>query len=718
MRATAPGPLLQTGDAPAGPPPRQPEAVFTDAKLVPPPPRRSWRKILFGAPKNPLDPRVFHHISLVAFFAWVGLGSDGLSSSCYGPEEAFLALGAHRYLALYLAIATALTVAIISASQNQIIQLFPHGGGGYVVSTKLLGSGAGLVAGCALVVDYVLTIAISVSSGVDAVLSFLPRPFLAFKLSAVCAIVVLLTWINLRGVKESVKVLFPIFMAFLVTHAALLAIGIGAKAGALGAVVAHTAEETRSAVEGGALLATVMLLIRAYCIGGGTYTGIEAVSTSLAILREPRERTGRNTLIAMAVSLAITASGLIVLYLLYDVAHEPGRTLNATLAEAVSSGWSFAGRPIGQPFLVATLLAEGALLFVAAQSGFLAGPRVLASMAVDGWVPRRFAYLSDRLVTQDGIGFMGILTLLVLVVTGANVKVLVILYSVNVFLVFTISQLGMSRHWIETRARNPEWPGKLLVNGVGLLLTAAVLLFNLIVKFTHGAWVTALLTGGLVFVCTRVKRHYLGVRHHLKELDATLANLPPSLLRAPKETPEAKGAAIILVGGYGGLGVHTLLTVIRLFGTLHDRYVFVCVGEIDSSRFKGRDEVEALRKSTEEHLSKYLRLARNLGLPAEMRISLATDPIPELERICLAIGKEYPRSVVYAGQLLFQEEGSLSRLLHNQAAFALQRRLIFQGLTMMILPIRVWETKKRTGARKEGAPGPGGPGAAPARTAR
>jgi hypothetical protein len=411
-------------------------------------------------------------------------------------------------------------------------------------------------------------------------------------------------------------------------------------------------------------------------------------------------------MIAMAVSLAVTASGLLICYLLYDVAHEQGKTLNASLIETISARWTLAGQSVAQPFVIATLLAEGALLFVASQSGFIAGPRVLASMAVDGWVPRRFAYLSDRLVAQHGVAFMGALSLLVLLVTRGNVKVLVILYSVNVFLVFSLSQLGMILHWWRARATARGWNAKILVNGVGLALTGTVLLFNLLIKFTHGAWVTTVLTGALILVCIRVKRHYTGVRQHMRELDATLANLPPTLLRPAREMPTARGAAIILVGGYGGLGVHTLLTVLRLFGALHDRYVFVSVGEIDSSRFKGRDEVEALRKSTEAHLEKYLRLARNLGLTAEMRMSLGTDPIPELEAICLAVGKEYPRSVVYAGQLLFQDEGAMSRLLHNQAAFALQRRLIFQGLQMMILPIRVWETKKKTPAKK-GAAAPG-----------
>ncbi|MFN0149280.1 MAG: APC family permease [bacterium] len=660
----------------------------------------SLRRFFFGAPKNPLDPKVFHSISLIAFFAWVGLGADGLSSSSYGPEEAFLALGEHRYLAIYLAIATAITVAIISACYIQLIQLFPHGGGGYLVVSKLLGERAGTVAGSALVVDYILTIAISVASGVDALLSFLPPEVRPYKLIIACTIIVLLSWANLRGVKESVKILFPIFMLFVITHAALLIVGIAARGDQIQIMVEKTAVETHAAFEGGAFLATLLLLLRAYCIGGGTYTGIEAVSTSVGVLREPRAKTGRNTMIAMAISLAVTASGLLILYLLYGVEHEPGRTLNASLIEKVSANWQVGGLAIGGVFLILALISEGALLFVASQSGFVAGPRVLAAMAVDGWIPRLFAYLSDQLVTQHGVLFMGVFSLVMLFITGANVKDLVILYSVNVFVGFSLSLLGLSLHWWRARASVARWGWKLALSSVGTALTSLVLIFNLVFKFTHGAWKTVILTGALIFVCSRVRAHYAKVARHVKDLDSTLANLPPSLLHPPKASAIQKGPAIMLVGRYGGLGVHCLLSVLRLYRELHDRYIFISVGEIDSSRFKGKDEVKALEVSTAAQLDKYQRLARSLGLESEVRYELATDPIPALERICLDAGRGNPRSIVYAGQLVFQSEATLSRFLHNQAAYSLQRRLVFQGQQMMILPIRVWEPKKRDSAKE------------------
>src|ERR1700692_2399706 len=166
--------------------------------------RRTLTRLFIGRPRDLRDPELFHSLSLVAFLAWVGLGSDGLSSSCYGPEEAFLALGTHQYLAVFLALLMALTVFIISASYSQTIDQFPTGGGGYLVATKLLGEYFGLVSGSALIVDYVLTIAISIASGADAIFSFMPAEWLPAKFFVAIAVVILMVAMNLRGVKESV----------------------------------------------------------------------------------------------------------------------------------------------------------------------------------------------------------------------------------------------------------------------------------------------------------------------------------------------------------------------------------------------------------------------------------------------------------------------------------------------------------------------------------
>ncbi|MBV8636339.1 MAG: APC family permease, partial [Burkholderiaceae bacterium] len=202
------------------------------------------REVLLGKALDPMKVETRHSLALVAFLAWVGLGADGLSSSAYGPEEAFKALGPHGHFGLYLAIATAVTVFIISLAYNQIIELFPTGGGGYRIATVLIGPYAGLVSGAALIVDYVLTIAISVASGVDALFSLLPVSAQAWKLTLELAIVVVLLWMNLRGAKESIKVLLPIFMGFVITHLAVIVYGLAVHVSGIPDLVPDTLAET------------------------------------------------------------------------------------------------------------------------------------------------------------------------------------------------------------------------------------------------------------------------------------------------------------------------------------------------------------------------------------------------------------------------------------------------------------------------------------------
>src|SRR5213595_3096808 len=183
---------------------------------------RKLRRIVIGKARNVTDPEIFHHTSLVAFLAWVGLGADGLSSSAYGPEAAYKALGAHAHLSIILVAMTAITIAVISIAYSNLIQHFPGGGGGYLVATKLLGNRVGVMSGCALLVDYVLTITVSIASGCDQLFSSLPIRYVHYKVPAEMAILAILVILNLRGVKESVNILAPIFMLFIVTHAFLI----------------------------------------------------------------------------------------------------------------------------------------------------------------------------------------------------------------------------------------------------------------------------------------------------------------------------------------------------------------------------------------------------------------------------------------------------------------------------------------------------------------
>lgn len=652
----------------------------------------SLKNLILGKPKDPLDPKVFHQVSLVAFLAWVGLGADGLSSSAYGPEEAYLALGQYFYLALPLAVLMAVTVFVISASYSQIIELFPTGGGGYLVATKLLGARAGLLSGSALVVDYMLTITISIASSADALFSFLPITFQPLKIFAEVVLIFGLILLNLRGVKESVLILLPIFLLFIAMHFVGILLGVMPHLGTMPTLVANSYDEVVRDAQTLGVVATLAILLHAYSLGGGTYTGIEAVSNGLQILREPRVETGKKTMLYMATSLAFTASGILLCYLLNQVKHEPGKTLNASLFSGVFAGFFGTEATLTTSLVILILLTEAALLIVAAQAGFLDGPRVLSNMALDSWVPHRLSHLSDQLVTRNGVWFMGLASLAFLIYTQGQVKLLVVMYSINVFLTFSLSQLGMCRHWWEVRRSQRAWARKFFVNGLGLSLTALILCVTIATKFTEGGWITLVVTLGFVVLCQGVRIHYDRVQKALKTLDDSLLNIPfqPNLREpVPPKDPKAPTAAII-VRDFDGISVHTLLNVQRLFPNYFKNIVFISVGVIDTGQFKGHGEIESLKRKTEENLKSFVEYANCLGWYAESRYGLSVDLISELEALCQAVAKEFPRTVFFSGNLVFEEENVLTRLLHNHTPFTLQQRLQFAGHDMMILPIRVF----------------------------
>ena len=575
------------------------------------------KTLILGGKHDIDDHSLFHKLSLIAFFAWVGLGADGLSSSCYGPEEAFNAVHNHVHLSVFVAIMSGLTVFIIAASYSQIIELFPSGGGGYLVASKLLSPTAGMISGSALLIDYVLTITISVASGADALFSFFPPGLLHYKLPFALGGVVLLTVMNLRGVKESVLPLVPIFLIFVITHAFIIAYAIFANLGSFGEMaIATRADVIQTQAELG-FAGMVLLILRAYSMGAGTYTGIEAVSNGLPILREPKVQTGKRTMRYMAFSLSLVVMGLMLAYLLYRVVPQSGKTLNAVLFESMTRGW---GRS-GTIFVFVTLVSEAALLFIAAQAGFLDGPRVLANMALDRWFPAKFAMLSDRLVTQKGIMMMGAAALVTMVLTGGSVTYLVVLYSINVFITFFLSQFGMVRHWWQVRGQEAHWEKKLFINGVGMTLTFFILITVTVLKFHEGGWITLILTGSLIGIAVLTRRHYLNTFKVLKRLDELVTVAEASCPIQPGETekelkirydPQEK-TAILLVNGFNGLGLHTLFSIIRLFGGTFKNFVFIQVGVIDAGNFKGTDEVAHMKTEVRKELDKYVHYMRCHG---------------------------------------------------------------------------------------------------------
>jgi amino acid transporter len=681
------------------------------------------RALVFGPPKDVHDAHTFHSLSLVAMLAWVGLGADGLSSSAYGPDEAFRQLvkdGDHTSLAVGLAIGTALTVFIISYAYSRIIEHFPSGGGGYVVATKLLGERFGVVSGSALLVDYVLTITTSIASGGDAIFSMIPREFFGraatslaeedvgswldpvqrTKVAVEIAGIAILTVLNIRGVKESVQAILPIFATFVVTHVVALSIAIFGHIGDAGEIVHRTMTNYHATLAalgtGGALL----LFVRSYSLGGGTYTGIEAVSNGIQIMREPKVRTAKRTMVLMAASLAITAGGVILSYLFVHAMPEEGKTMNAVMLDRVAGTWQVGGLHVGVWFVNLALFSEAALLFVAAQAGFVDGPRVMANMAVDSWLPHRFAALSERLSMQNGVILMGGTSIAALLYTHGDVARLVVMYSINVFVTFSLSNLGMSKFWITERAKHPkEWLRHLPVHLVGLALCVTILIVTCFEKFADGGWLTLVITGALVALCFWIRAHYRSVVSAIRRLDVELPDplTDPALaglMSAESQKPTGeidpkRPVAILFVGGYGGLGRHALLTLLRMFPRHFKGVVFCSIAIIDSGNFKGVEEVHQLEERTKRELEKYVRFAGTLGIPAEFMFATGIEVAVEAEKLGRELIAKYPQGLFVAGQLLFDEDSTFNRVLHNETAFLIQRRLQHAGIPMVVLPVRL-----------------------------
>jgi amino acid transporter len=652
------------------------------------------KDLLIGGAKNFRDPNIFHKISLVALMAWIGLGSDGMSSSCYGPEEAFLTLKSYHSLGIFVALASVITIIIISMSYSQLIELFPSGGGGYLVASKLLSPGAGVVSGSALIIDYILTISISIASGTDALFSFLPVTFQVYKFWFAIGGVLLLMILNLRGIKESIAIISPIFILFILTHAILIIYSFGVNIGHFHAVVSTTAADIKVTGSALGMAGMIILILRAYSMGAGTFTGIEAVSNGINVFASPKVKNAKRTMFYMAASLSFLVVGITISYVLYGVTPQAGKTLNAVLFGAVVKGWGGAGMIFAQ----ITLISEAALLFIAAQTGFIDGPRVIANMANDRWMPSRFALLSDRLVAHNGILIMSAAAIFTLFLSKGSVGFLVVLYSINVFITFSLSQLGMVIHWWQARNAGEKWKRRLAISLTGFVMTAFILIAMTVLKFTEGGWITMIITFGLICLCFYIKGHYNKTRDQVLKLDTlieTAAINTPDMFDdhgVKKSLPVCnccEKTAVIFVNGYNGLGLHTTLNVIKLMKDVFKNFVFVQIGILDTGTFQGSEEMQALQKRLDEDAALYVEFMNTNGYNAESYSAIGTEVVEEANKLVPQIREKYTDPVFFGGQIVFKEKTLLNELLHNYIVFKLQQSFYYQGITFVILPIRV-----------------------------
>ncbi len=479
----------------------------------------SLKRILVG---RPLATAAEKHERLGKISGLAVFASDALSSVAYGTEEVLLVLVTAGTAALTysfpIMVGIATLVIIVASSYWQTIHAYPSGGGSYIVAKDNLGTLPGLVAGAALLIDYVLTVAVSTASGVAAITSAFP-PLFPWRVALCVLCVTLVTIANLRGVRESGRLFTVPTYWFIGSLALLLLAGFYR---VLTGVTQPMPTEEIKATEA----VTIFLILRAFSSGCATLTGIEAVSNGIPAFRSPESRNASITLAWMAGILAATSLGTAYLAHVYHVVPRETETVVSVLAR----------NAFGKNMLYYNVQAATAMvLFLAVNTSFADFPRLSSILARDGFMPRQMANRGDRLVFSNGILILAGVSILLLVTFGGSTHALIPLYAVGVFLSFTLSQAGMVRHWLKLKDEHPK-PHHIFLNGLGAVTTGIVTVVIAVSKFTHGAWMVVVLIPLIVFAFLRVKHHYEVLRGQL----SLNGFAPPKIGRHP---------VVVLVGG-------------------------------------------------------------------------------------------------------------------------------------------------------------------------
>jgi len=454
---------------------------------------RDLREFLIG---SPLPTRLSHAERLDRVRALAALSPDALSSIAYANQEIYLGLvvagTAALTLSLPIAIAITLLLSILTLSYSQTIRAYPSGGGSYTVASENLGRLPGLVAAAALLIDYVLTAAVSLTAGVAAIASAFPVLW-PYRTGLALFLLAIITLANLRGLREAgTLVAIPVYL-FVGAYLFMLAYGI------VRALIEGpgTFPTTAVAATEVAQPLTLWLILHTFSSGATALTGVEAISNGVTVFKPPETRHARQTMVVMAILMGVLLLGSIGLTQFFAITAGPEETILSALARHI-----FGGGVLYYFVQTTTLL----ILVVAANTSFVDFPRVTSLIARDGYLARQFTMLGDRLVFSNGILVLAGCVAILIVIFGGDSHALIPLFAVGVFLAFTLSQSGMVVHWL--RLKGPGWRWKAVVNGLGALTTALTFVIVAVSKFADGAWIVALLVPLLVLMFLKIKQHY------------------------------------------------------------------------------------------------------------------------------------------------------------------------------------------------------------------
>ena len=471
--------------------------------------RRRISRTLLGAP---LPTAAAHHERLPNAQAMAVLSSDALSSVAYATDQTLavlvLAGSAALVWSLPITLAVVALVAVVVLSYRQTLRAYPEGGGCYIVARANLGRHVSLVGASALLIDYALTAAVSLMAGTQALTSYLPA-LLPWQVPISLALLVLVGWVNLRGMSESGR-LFSLPVYVFIAMVALL-VGFGL----VDLVLRHGFQPDPTPPVKAIAPLGLFLILRAFSSGCSAMTGIEAIANGVKVFREPAAQNARGTMAVMGLILSLMFIGISLLAWMYGVDPSATQTSMAILGERIFG----AANPLYPALQLATLL----ILMLAANTAFADFPRLGALLAVDGHLPRLLSFRGDRLVFQNGIIVLIALAALIIVFCGGNTTMAINLYAVGVFMAFSISQLGMVTYWL--RERGAAWRWRALMNGCGALFTTLVLLVIVVSKFSSGAWLVVLLIPLMVLGLDWIERRYTLLNQALS-LDAMPSGSP------------------------------------------------------------------------------------------------------------------------------------------------------------------------------------------------
>jgi amino acid transporter len=429
------------------------------------------------------------------------LSSDALSSVAYGPEQILIVLvtiGAAAYwYSIPIAIGVLILLTALILSYRQIIFAYPHGGGAYVVSKSNLGENSGLIAGGSLLVDYILTVAVSVSAGTDAITSAFPTLH-NYNVEIAIVFVIFITILNLRGVTESASILaYPVYLFVL---ALFILIGVGIFNILTGSVSPELHTPIGTPVAG----ISLFILLRAFASGSSALTGVEAISNAIPNFKDPAPNNAAKTLMMMGALLAILFSGIVFLAYYYGIVPSAEVTVVSQIAEETF------GRNFMYYFIQGT---TAMILILAANTGYSAFPLLAVNLAKDKYIPRMFLIRGDRLGYSNGIIILGIASIFLILAFHAETEHLIPLYAVGVFLPFTLSQSGMMVKWL--REKPQGWVAKFIINTIGAVISLTVTLMFFLTKFSQ-VWSILIFLPIIVFLFHRIKKHYEAVGDQLR----------------------------------------------------------------------------------------------------------------------------------------------------------------------------------------------------------